>query len=127
MVQTSTLLSHRKSATHATPLLLYLLFKGPLSALEDGKLFAHIRKSKFKLSTLASYPLIVAAAGTGPAPFPAFTTERVRLKAMGKPVGEMPLFLAAGTWMKISSISPRLRKWRERRTVGFALLLHFPA
>ena len=74
------------------PLLLYLLFKGPFSALGGGKLFAHIRKSKFKLPTLASCPLITAAAGTGLAPFRAFITERVRLKVMGKPVGEMLIF-----------------------------------
>lgn len=70
----------------------------------------------------------MAAAGTGPAPFRAFITERVRLKAMGKPVGEMLIFfLAADTRMKISSVALGLRKWGERLTVGFALLLRFPA
>ncbi|OCK75376.1 riboflavin synthase domain-like protein [Lepidopterella palustris CBS 459.81] len=65
---------------------------GPSNALEGGKIFAHIRKSKFKLPVLASCPLIMAAAGTGLAPFRAFITERVRLKSMGKPVGKMILF-----------------------------------
>lgn len=98
----------------------------PSNALEGGKLFAHIRKSKFKLPTLASCPLVMVAACTALAPFRAFITKRVRLKVTGKPVGGMLLFLVADT-RKISSIAPRLRKWRERWTVGFALLLRFPA
>ncbi|OCK88656.1 riboflavin synthase domain-like protein [Cenococcum geophilum 1.58] len=48
---------------------------GPSNAPEGGKLFAHIRKSKFKLPTLASCPLIMVAASTGLAPFRAFITK----------------------------------------------------
>ncbi len=59
----------------------------------DGKsLFAHIRKSKFKLPVQASCPLIMIAAGTGLAPFMAFLSERRKLMDIGRPVGQMMLF-----------------------------------
>ena len=60
--------------------------------LEGGKLFAHIRKSKFKLPVQSSCPLIMIAAGTGLAPFMAFLAERKKLMDIGRPVGEMILF-----------------------------------
>lgn len=65
---------------------------GPNNALQGGKVFAHIRRSKFKLPAQSSYPLIMVAAGTGLAPFRAFIAERCRLLQIGKPVGEMILF-----------------------------------
>ncbi|KAG4411678.1 hypothetical protein IFR04_015176 [Cadophora malorum] len=60
--------------------------------LEGGKLFAHIRKSKFKLPVQSSCPIIMIAAGTGLAPFVAFLTERKKLMDIGRSVGEMILF-----------------------------------
>jgi NADPH-ferrihemoprotein reductase len=60
--------------------------------LECGKVYAHIRKSKFKLPITSSTPLILIAAGTGFAPFRAFLAERAKLHAIGKPVGKMLLF-----------------------------------
>ncbi|KAK9413791.1 putative NADPH--cytochrome P450 reductase [Seiridium unicorne] len=65
---------------------------GPGDALKDHSLFAHIVRSKFKLPAQASCPIIMVAAGTGLAPFRGFLSERSRLHAMGKPVGEMMLF-----------------------------------
>lgn len=65
--------------------------EGPEGILRDGKVFAHIRRSKFKLPALSSVPLIMVAAGTGVAPFRAFIAERARLRAIGKPVGNMIL------------------------------------
>ena len=65
---------------------------GPSSLLAGTKLFAHIRKSKFKLPIQAATPVIMVAAGTGLAPFRAFIAERAKLHAIGKPVGEMILF-----------------------------------
>ncbi|KAH7132467.1 cytochrome P450 reductase 2 [Dendryphion nanum] len=58
----------------------------------NNKLYAHIRKSKFKLPITPSTPLILIAAGTGFAPFRAFIHERAKLHSLGKPVGKMMLF-----------------------------------
>jgi NADPH-ferrihemoprotein reductase len=66
--------------------------EGPSKALEGSKIYAQLRRSTFKLPALASTPLIMAAAGTGMAPFRAFIAERLRLKAMGRKIGEMVLF-----------------------------------
>lgn len=65
---------------------------GPSNLLQGTKLFAHVRKSKFKLPLQSSCPIIMVAAGTGLAPFRAFVAERAKLYAIGKPVGEMLLF-----------------------------------
>ncbi|KZL71813.1 nadp fad dependent oxidoreductase [Colletotrichum incanum] len=65
---------------------------GPSNALEGGFVYAHIRRSKFKLPMLSSHPLVMVAAGTGLAPFRAFITERMRLQSIGKDVGQMILF-----------------------------------
>lgn len=65
---------------------------GPAGCLEGAKVFAHIRRSAFKLPTLAKKPLVMAAAGTGIAPFRAFIAERTRLQSMGREVGDMILF-----------------------------------
>lgn len=59
---------------------------------ESGKVFAHVRRSKFKLPIASSTPLVLIAAGTGFAPFRAFLTERAKLHALGKAVGCMLLF-----------------------------------
>lgn len=59
---------------------------------EGGIVYAHVRKSKFKLPITSSTPLVLVAAGTGFAPFRAFLAERARLHALGKPVGRMLLF-----------------------------------
>ena len=65
---------------------------GPNQTLEDGKLQVHIRKSKFKLPTASTYPIVMVASGTGIAPFRGFLQERARLKTMGRDVGRMILF-----------------------------------
>jgi NADPH-ferrihemoprotein reductase len=65
---------------------------GPNNALHGGKIFAHIRKNKFKLPASSNCPLVMVAAGTGLAPFRGFLAERCRLQQIGKPVGEMILF-----------------------------------
>lgn len=66
---------------------------GPNAALEQGgKLFAHVRKSKFRLPTLATHPVIMIASGSGIAPFRGFLTERARLAAIGREVGKSLLF-----------------------------------
>lgn len=62
------------------------------NGLSSSKVFAQVRRSKFRLPTLASHPIVMVAAGTGIAPFRAFISERARLKVMGKPVGRMLLF-----------------------------------
>ncbi|KAF2255267.1 cytochrome P450 reductase 2 [Trematosphaeria pertusa] len=60
--------------------------------MESGRVFAHVRKSKFKLPITSSTPLILISAGTGFAPFRAFLAERTKLHAIGKPVGKILLF-----------------------------------
>jgi NADPH-ferrihemoprotein reductase len=65
---------------------------GPSDVLQGTRLFAHVRKSKFKLPIQSSCPIIMVAAGTGLAPFRAFIAERAKLHAVGKPIGDMVLF-----------------------------------
>ncbi|CAI7664880.1 unnamed protein product [Penicillium manginii] len=65
---------------------------GPSNALEGGKVFAHIRRSKFKLPITGKTPLVMVGAGTGLAPFRAFLSERCQVKKIGKEVGQMILF-----------------------------------
>lgn len=60
--------------------------------MEGARVYAHIRKSKFKLPLTSSTPLILIAAGTGIAPFRAFLAERAKLAAIGRPIGRMLLF-----------------------------------
>ncbi|KAH7372142.1 NADP/FAD dependent oxidoreductase [Cadophora sp. MPI-SDFR-AT-0126] len=85
-VASNYLLALSQSQTHAYQ------FPGPSQKLESGKVFAHIRKSKFKLPVQASCPLIMIAAGTGLAPFMAFLSEKKKLMDIGKVVGQMILF-----------------------------------
>jgi NADPH-ferrihemoprotein reductase len=59
---------------------------------QNGKILAHVRKSKFKLPITSSTPLILISAGTGFAPFRAFLQERAKLHMIGKPVGKILLF-----------------------------------
>ncbi|KAG4431707.1 hypothetical protein IFR05_012806 [Cadophora sp. M221] len=61
---------------------------GPNSLLDNGnKLYAHIRKSKFRLPTQPKTPIIMIASGSGIAPFRGFLAERNRLSSMGREVG----------------------------------------
>lgn len=66
--------------------------QGPGTALEGRKVYAQIRKSKFKLPALASQPIIMVAAGTGIAPFRGFIQERARMQQVGKACGKMVLY-----------------------------------
>lgn len=65
---------------------------GPDNLLVNHKVFAHIRKSKFRLPVQAKHPIIMVASGSGIAPFRAFLQERIRLATMGRQVGSSLLF-----------------------------------
>ncbi|CZR67340.1 related to NADPH-cytochrome P450 reductase (CprA) [Phialocephala subalpina] len=66
---------------------------GPDNTLDDGgKLFAHVRTSKFRLPTLPKHPIIMIASGSGIAPFRGFFAERSRIAAIGREVGKSLLF-----------------------------------
>lgn len=65
---------------------------GPQDLLQNGKIHAYIRKSQFKLPSIASRPVIMVGAGTGVAPFRAFLQERATLLKMGREVGRTILF-----------------------------------
>ncbi|KEQ73148.1 putative NADPH-cytochrome P450 reductase [Aureobasidium namibiae CBS 147.97] len=65
---------------------------GPDAALEGRRVYAQIRKSKFKLPALASQAIIMVAAGTGIAPFRGFIQERARMQRVGKACGKMILY-----------------------------------
>lgn len=65
---------------------------GPQDLLRNGKIFAQIRKSQFKLPSTAARPVIMVGAGTGVAPFRAFLQERATLLRMGREVGRTMLF-----------------------------------
>ncbi|KAF2645792.1 cytochrome P450 reductase 2 [Massarina eburnea CBS 473.64] len=67
-------------------------FQHTASPTLGSTLYAHVRKSKFKLPLTSSTPLILVAAGTGFAPFRAFLSERAKLHTIGKPIGRMILF-----------------------------------
>lgn len=85
-------LSNRANLNQPHPQGLTYSLDGPNNALEGGRIFAQIRKSKFRLPAQSACPLIMVAAGTGLAPFRGFLDERRRLLQIGKPVGEMVLF-----------------------------------
>lgn len=65
---------------------------GPRSILSGYKLFAHVRKSQFKLPPKNESPIIMIAAGSGIAPFRGFVQERMAVSRQGASVGKMLLF-----------------------------------
>ncbi|KAJ5086542.1 hypothetical protein NUU61_007849 [Penicillium alfredii] len=81
---------HSHSQPHPHGITYHL--NGPSDSLQGGKVFAHIRRSKFKLPITSKTPLVMVAAGTGLAPFRAFLTERCQVQKIGKEVGQMVLF-----------------------------------
>ena len=69
---------------------------GPNNTLEQGsKIFAHIRKSKFRLPILPKNPIIMVASGSGIAPFRGFLGERARIASIGREVGQSLLFFGS--------------------------------
>lgn len=65
---------------------------GPANNPSSRTVYAHMRRSRFKLPRNPQRPVIMVAAGTGIAPFRGFIQERARMKDMGREVGQMLLF-----------------------------------
>ena len=89
--QTSTL-RPSASSTSPAPVLAPRYALAPLTSdAPTPTLYAHIRRSKFKLPINSNTPLLLIASGTGLAPFRAFLSERAKLKSVGKSVGRILL------------------------------------
>lgn len=92
---------------------------GPRSILSGYKLFAHVRKSKFKLPPKSESPIIMIAAGSGIAPFRGFVQERMAQAKRGVSVGKMVLFYGSR-----SEDCLYLNVWSEAEAMGI-LETHF--
>lgn len=77
---------------HNNPPQLPYSLDGPRSILSGYKLFAHVRKSKFKLPSNNETPVMMVAAGSGIAPFRGFVQERMALAKRDNSLGKMILF-----------------------------------
>lgn len=95
-------------------------FDGPRSILSGHKLFAHVRKSPFKLPVNDETPIIMIAAGSGIAPFRGFVQERMALSNRGVSVGRMILFYGS----RSAEACLYSDVWSEAKNMGI-LQTHF--
>jgi NADPH-ferrihemoprotein reductase len=98
---------------------------GPQQLLQNGKIYAHIRKSQFKLPTIASRPVIMVGAGTGVAPFRAFLQERVVLLKMGREVGRTILFFGCRNQHQDYIYDEEIRETAKALGARFSLVTAF--
>jgi NADPH-ferrihemoprotein reductase len=98
---------------------------GPRKLLQNGKIYAHIRKSQFKLPTIASRPIIMVGAGTGVAPFRAFLQERVTLLKMGREVGRTILFFGCRNQHQDFIYDEEIQETAEALGARFSLVTAF--
>ena len=123
---TNYLLALKGSREHASrPLGYQYPLNGPKELLTCGKLFAHIRKSTFKLPTLSSHPIIMVAAGTGIAPFRAFLQERARLARMGRPIGRTILVFGCRNEAQDFIYRDELQELQDQLGSTFSLVTAF--
>lgn len=95
------------------------------TGLADGRIYASIGKSNFKLPTLASAPIIMVGAGTGIAPFRAFVQERARVKTMGRLVGSTRLFFGCRNQNQDFIYSDEFAGWGDTLGDSFSLTTAF--
>ncbi|CAK3940835.1 cytochrome P450 reductase 1 [Lecanosticta acicola] len=101
-------------------------FLGSVSpAAAETRLYAHVRKSTFKMPASMSQPIIMVAAGTGIAPFRGFLQERARLSKMGREIGRTILFFGCRNQSQDYLYADELKEWASRPELNFSLITAF--
>ncbi|PIA94605.1 NADPH--cytochrome P450 reductase [Cercospora beticola] len=91
----------------------------------ETRIFAHVRKSNFKLPALQSHPIVMVAAGTGIAPFRAFIQERARLAKMGREIGRTILFFGCRNEAEDFLYKDELTEWENTPELKLSVIVAF--
>lgn len=91
----------------------------------ETRLYAHVRKSTFKMPANMAQPIIMVAAGTGIAPFRAFLQERARLSKMGREIGRTILFFGCRHEDQDFLYADELKQWANQPELNLAIVTAF--